>query len=281
MGHLRPPPVTDTLITFPAPHILLVTLNRPKKHNSITHGMNWEFDALWQWFDEQPSLRVAVITGSGQKAFCAGSDLIEIEEAQKAKLLGGDGPELAKHAHPPSGFGGFSRRRGKKPVLAAVNGLALGGGFEIVLNCDITVASPKASFGLPEILVGVYAYGGGLPRLVQTVGLQAASEIALTGRRVSAKEALDLRLIGKIAMSPETVLEETLELAKKLAANSPDGIIVTRAALREAWETASVERAFQITHDQMYDKLMKSENSKEGLAAFREKRSAKWTDSKL
>lgn len=146
---------------------------------------------------------------------------------------------------------------------------------------DIAIASPKAQFGLPEAQVGVYAYGGGLPRLVRAVGMQAASDIALTGRRISAQEALDLRLISGIAKSPESVLEETMEKAKQIAAISPDGIIVTRDALREAWETVSVERAFQITHDSYFDKLMRSENSGEGLSAFREKRKPKWNGSKL
>lgn len=127
----------------------------------------------------------------------------------------------------------------------------------------------------------MYAYGGGLPRLVRTVGLPMASDIALTGRRVSAKEALELGLIAAIAKSPETVVSETIEKAKQIAAISPDGIIVTRAALREAWETASVERAFQTVHDDYYTKLMGTENSIEGLAAFREKRKPKWGDSKL
>ena len=149
------------------------------------------------------------------------------------------------------------------------------------LERDIAIASPKAVFGLPEALVGVYAYGGGLPRLVHTVGMQTASDIALTGRRLSAEEALKLNLIQGIAESPESVLAETLERASQIAAISPDGIIVTRAALREAWETASVERAFQIVHDGYYEKIMKSENSKEGLAAFREKRKANWKESKL
>ena len=143
------------------------------------------------------------------------------------------------------------------------------------------IASPNATFGLPEALVGVYAYGGGLPRLVRAVGLQTASDIALTGRRVNAKEALGLHLISQISKTPESVVVETVEKAKQIAAISPDGIIVTRAALREAWETASVERAFQITHDSFYDKLMRSENSAEGLAAFREKRKPAWRDSKL
>ena len=146
---------------------------------------------------------------------------------------------------------------------------------------DIAIASPNAQFGLPEAQVGVYAYGGGLPRLVRTIGMQAASDVALTGRRLSAQEALDMRIIQGVAKSTDTVLADTLEKAKQIAAVSPDGIIVTRSALREAWETASVERAFQITHDRYYDKLMKSSNSVEGLAAFREKRKPSWKGSKL
>lgn len=111
--------------------------------------------------------------------------------------------------------------------------------------------------------------------------MQAASEIALTGRRVSAREALDLRLISAISKTPESCLQETIEKAKQVAAISPDGIIVTRAALREAWETGSVERAFQLTHEAYFEKLMKSANSQEGLSAFREKRKPNWTGSKL
>ena len=111
--------------------------------------------------------------------------------------------------------------------------------------------------------------------------MQMAGDIALTGRRVSAQEALNLRLITAIAKSADSVLDETLDKAKQIAAISPDGIVVTRAGLREAWETGSVERAFQIVHENHYDKLVKSENSIEGLAAFREKRKPNWKDAKL
>src|ERR1700761_5605349 len=215
MPHLKPPHCSNCTVSFPAQHIMLVTINRPKQMNSITHTMNWEIENLFQWYDNEPSLRCAVITGEGKKAFCAGSDLIEIESSQKAKL---EGQEVQKaepwlHQHPNGGFAGISRRKGKKPYLAAVNGLALGGGFEVVLNSDLTIASPNAQFGLPEAEVGVYAYGGGLPRLVHTVGMQMASDIALTGRRVSAQEARSLGLIQGIAESPETVVAETLEKA--------------------------------------------------------------------
>ena len=119
---------------------MLVTLSRLRQMNSITHTMNWELEALFAWYDEEPSLRAAVITGEGQKAFCAGSDLKEIEDAQKAKaevMAGRKGVASAEpwlHSHPLGGFAGVSRRKGKKPLLAAVNGLALGGGFEVVLN---------------------------------------------------------------------------------------------------------------------------------------------------
>lgn len=146
---------------------------------------------------------------------------------------------------------------------------------------DISISSPKALFSLPEALVGVYAYGGGLPRLLRSAGLAAASDIALTGRRVPAQEALQLGLISRVSRSPESVLPDAIEVAKQIASISPDGIIVTRAAVREAWETGSIEDAFKKVHAQYYDGLMKSENSKEGLAAFREKRKPKWVNAKL
>lgn len=146
---------------------------------------------------------------------------------------------------------------------------------------DITVASPSSQFGLPEPLVGVYASGGGLPRLLRIVGLAKASDIALTGRRVSAQEAYDLGLVSRISKSPASVVDEAIEVANQIASISPDGIIITRAGLREAWETASVERAFQITHEQLNEKLIRSDNHAEGLAAFREKRKPVWRDAKL
>ncbi len=100
----------------------------------MTHTLHWQLDALFGWFEDEPSLRVAIITGQGEKAFCAGSDLLEIEKVQKTKQQNPSKNKPWEHSHPRSGFAGISRRKGKKPILAAVNGLALGGGFEIVLN---------------------------------------------------------------------------------------------------------------------------------------------------
>ena len=146
---------------------------------------------------------------------------------------------------------------------------------------DMTVASPTATFGLPEALRGIYAGAGGLPRLTRTVGLPLASEIAMTGRVLSAAEALRLNLINAVSSSPQTLLEEAVKLAQKVADISPDAIIVTRAGIRETWETASVERGFQLVHERLSRGLMEGENSKEGLTAFREKRKPVWKASKL
>lgn len=152
-----------------------------------------------------------------------------------------------------------------------------------VLTCgsDMIVAAPTASFGLPEVTVGLYAAAGGLPRVVRNCGLQIASEIAMTGRRLTAKEALDFHLINKISRSQESVIAESVELAEKVAGLSPDAIIVTRSGLREAWETGSVERAAQRTSDR-YDQLLhEGPNMKIGLNAFAAKKKPQWVPSKI
>lgn len=149
------------------------------------------------------------------------------------------------------------------------------------LLSDMTIASPTASFGLPESLRGIYAGAGGLPRLVRTVGLPLASEISMTGRTLSAAEALSMNLINRVSASPASLLEEAVALATKVADISPDAIIVTRAAIRETWETGSVERGYQLVDERMKRGLMEGENSREGLAAFREKRKPVWKASKL
>lgn len=153
--------------------------------------------------------------------------------------------------------------------------------FVLILNSDMIVASPTATFSLPEVNVGLYAAAGGLPRLVRTLGMPLATEIALTGRRLSAIEALSFHLINSISASAETLLEETISLAKKVTAQSPDAVIVTRAGLREAWETASVESATQRVSER-YDKgLFDGENMVIGLNSFRDKSKPVWKPSKL
>lgn len=156
-----PPPQTATYhLTYPAPHILLITINRPQALNSLPYAAHWEADALFSWFDAEPTLRVAVVTGAGTKAFCAGQDLIEQNEIH-ARLRRGDKLDARLLQHPRSGFMGISRREGRKPVIAAVRGYAMGGGFEICLNWYVAACAPPAPCVCVRHASGVTSRGRG------------------------------------------------------------------------------------------------------------------------
>ena len=145
----------------------------------------------------------------------------------------------------------------------------------------MVVASPTASFGLPEASRGLYALAGGLPRIMHICGLQIASEIAMTGRKLSAEDALRLNLVNKVSKTQDSVVPEAVEMAKLVAGLSPDAIICTRSGLREAWETGSVERAVTLT-EQRYSAALKSgANLQIGLEAFAQKKQPKWVPAKL
>jgi len=272
-----PPPTEHVLLSYPADYVLLVTINREKQMNSIPFAGHLEMGQVFDWFDREPNLRCAIVTGAGKKSFCAGQDLIELGNIRSGKVK----PSPGLMRHPISGFAGLSRRGGKKPVIAAVNGFALGGGFEIVLGCDMVVAAPNATFGLPEALRGIFAGAGGPPRLVRNVGLPVASEMALTGRPITAQRAKELNLVNRISPSQDTVVDEAVKLANEIAQISPDAAIVTRAALKEAWEHGSVERATQLTIERYNGPLNDGENALEGLSAFAQKRKPNWKPSKL
>lgn len=143
------------------------------------------------------------------------------------------------------------------------------------------VASPTATFGLPEALRGLYAGAGGLPRVVRNLSMQMATEIALTGRTLNANEAKSLQLVNVIAPAQAEVVAEAIKLAGKVASLSPDAVIVSRAGLRETWETGSVERAFQLVDERFGRKMREGENIKRGLEAFANKKTPVWVPSKL
>jgi len=145
----------------------------------------------------------------------------------------------------------------------------------------MVVASPTATFGLPEALRGIYAAAGGPSRLVRIVGLPLASQIALTGRPITAQQALSYHLINVVSKTPESVVDEAVALARQIAELSPDSVIVTRAALRESLENGSVERATELVDERFKVGLNEGENAREGLMAFAEKRKPKWMPSKL
>jgi enoyl-CoA hydratase/carnithine racemase len=251
-----PPSVQDSIISFPSPSILLITLNRPKSMNCINTQGHYELDALYKWFDAESSLRCAILTGAG-RAFCAGADLKEWDAANRpgankdTKLT----REQEQRSMPPSGFGALSRRGGKKPVICAVNGICFGGGCEMIINSDIVVADQGAQFGLPEAKIGVVALAGALPRLVRTVGRPRAMEMALTGRPLSVEEAREWGLINRVVEKGKCV-EEALKIAEAIAANSPDSVIVSREGIKMGWEGVGAEEGTRIVGDVWYSRMV-------------------------
>lgn len=282
-----PPPVHDSLIAFPTPQILLVTLNRSKDLNCINTRGHYELDALYSWFDNEPSLRCAILTGAG-RAFCAGADLKEWNSANQGasktqnggKEADGLSREAKERSMPSSGFGALSRRGGKKPVICAVNGICFGGGCEMIINADMVVADEGAQFGLPEVKIGVVALAGALSRLVRTVGKQRAMEMALTGRTLKADEAKEWGLVNRIVGKGKSV-EEAIKLAEMVVGNSPDSVIVSREGIKMGWEGIGAEEATRWTQEVWYKRMDKGENMKEGVKSFVEKRKPRWVPSKL
>ncbi|PQE23275.1 hypothetical protein CJF31_00006996 [Rutstroemia sp. NJR-2017a BVV2] len=266
-----PPPTTSTLLTFPHPSILLLTINRPQSLNCLDGPTHQELDSLFRWYDAEPTLLCAVLTGAG-RAFCAGADLKEWDARNQTGK--------SKDWMPTAGFGGLSRREGKKPVVCAVNGICFGGGCEMVVNADLVVAEEGAGFALPEVKIGVVAVAGALTRLVRTVGRQRAMEMALTGRRVDAHEAEKWGLVNKVVPKGKAV-EAALELAEMIVANSPDSVIVSRKGVNLGWDGVGAEEGTRILEEGLYARMDAGENMKEGVRSFVEKRKPRWVGSKL
>ncbi|KIW02233.1 uncharacterized protein PV09_06386 [Verruconis gallopava] len=265
------PHVENVIVEFPRKHVLLVTINRPKYMNCLPVEATIELGMLWKWYDAEPELRCAVFTGAGKKAFCAGMDLKQRLDIIKTNNVAFE--------YPSGGFGGMSNRTGKKPIIVACNGHAHGGGFEIVLNSDVIFASPNADFRLPEVLRGVVAFAGALPRCMVLFGNHRTMDLALTGRVLSAKEAVQWGLVKEI-VPQEKLLQRALDYASEIASLSPDSVILSRMGAREAWETGVI-RATKRGEELWAEAMLKSKNAEEGLKAYREKRDPKWLPSYL
>lgn len=182
---------------------------------------------------------------------------------------------------PEAGFGGISFRSGKKPVIAAVNGPAYGGGCEMVANCDMVIASASATFALPEVKRGVTAFGGALPRFIKTLGRQRATELALTGRTATAEEFREWGVCNFVVKDGDSVVDKAVEFANMIAENSPDATIITREGLKLGWEGLGVADASRLFMEGWSNRIYEGGNMQEGLNAFKEKRSPEWADSKL
>ncbi|OJJ86659.1 enoyl-CoA hydratase/isomerase family protein [Aspergillus glaucus CBS 516.65] len=262
---LSHPPVQGCLVYFPTPQTLLLTLNRPKQRNCISLSTSVEIQRLWKWFDSEPSLQVAIITGTGE-SFCSGADIKEWNQLNEQGITN----EMTA-----PGLAGLPRRRGTKPIIAAVNGYCLGGGFEMVVNCDLVFASEQATFGLPEVRRGVAAVAGSLPRLIRVLGKQRAAELALSGNTISASQLERWGLVNRV-VEASRLLDSVVEIASAIASNSPDSLRVTMEGLHMGWERASVEDGSTALVDDWYGRLIAGPNFHEGMRAFVEKRMPRW-----
>jgi enoyl-CoA hydratase/carnithine racemase len=258
----RGPEVEPAILRERRGLVEVLTLNRPEARNAVNQELTDQMTAALDELDQDEDLRAIILTGAGEKAFCAGLDL----KAFGAGTVGSIGAEVG-------GFGGLARRQIKVPLIAAVNGPALAGGFELMLACDLVVAADHAIFGIPEAKRGLLAAGGGLVRLPKRVPLAIALELALTGDSISAARAYELGLVN-LVVPADRVLEEALAMAGRIIDNAPLSVRYSRQIVIEAAEVSEAE-AWQLS-DQATAIVFESADAKEGPLAFAEKRPARW-----
>ncbi len=243
-------------------HLLTVTITRPEVMNALHPPANFELDAIWNEFASDPELWVAIVTGAGDRAFSAGNDL-------KFQASGGE------MRQPGSGFAGLTMRFDvAKPIIAAVNGVAMGGGFEIALACDLIVASDRAVFALPEPRVGLAALAGGIHRLPRAIGVKRAMGMLLTGRRVSAQEGYELGFVNEVVPHDE-LMKGARRWVDQILECAPLSVRASKQAALAGLDEASLEDAMRARYE-VLGQMISSDDFVEGPRAFAEKRAPAW-----
>jgi len=251
--------VSEAVLTEADGPVAVVTINRPAARNAVNEAVASGMAATLDDLETRTDIRVIVLTGAGG-TFCAGMDL--------KGFLTGENPLAGGR-----GFGGIAERPPGKPVIAAVEGYALAGGFEIALACDVIVASEEAMFGLPEVTRGLVAAAGGLLRLPRRIPYHLAMEIALTGERVAAARLQQAGLISQLVPAGQA-LDRARQLAARIAANAPLALELTKRIVVESADWPSAE-AFARQNDIMAP-VFSSADAVEGATAFAEKRAPVW-----
>jgi len=250
------------LVERPADGLALITLNRPQVLNALDYATLGELVDALESLDGDESVRCVVITGAGDRAFAAGADIREMADATPVTL------SVANN------FARWERlKRVRVPIIAAVRGFALGGGCELAMACDMVVAADDATFGQPEIKIGIIPGAGGTQRLTRALGKAKAMEMILTGRNLSAREAHERGLVSQIVAREET-LPAAMALAAEIAALPPLAVRAAKEAVNRAYEL-SLESGLEFERRNFF-MLFASEDQKEGMAAFVEKRKPAW-----
>ncbi|MEI8302414.1 MAG: enoyl-CoA hydratase-related protein [Burkholderiales bacterium] len=251
--------------------VCLITIDRPHKMNSLDFEANDRLVEAWRRFDADENARVAVITGAGDKAFCAGADL----KTYTMDFARRPAPEFRSRFTNGPGFGGITRNLDIfKPIVAAINGFAISGGFELALACDIRFCSPNAEFALQDAKWGFHACDGGLIRLPQIVGMGHAMEIILSGERVDAEHAYRIGLVNRV-IPQERLLQATLDYAQMLASRSPLSQRFAKEVVKRS-VGLHMDEALRLESRSFHDVGL-SEDLAEGTTAFRERRDARFT----
>ncbi len=253
--------MSDPVLTEVRGNVLIVTLNRPEAKNAANKALAEGVAAAMERLDSENDLRVGIITGAGG-TFCSGMDL--------KGFLAGETPQV-----PGKGFAGLTEAPPAKPLIAAVDGYALAGGFEIALACDLIVANKDSKFGIPEVKRGLAAAAGGLVRLPRQIPQRLAMELALTGDFVSAQRAYEMGLINRIVEG--VALDGALQLAEAISANGPLAVAASKKVIREQQDWSQADQwknQYALTAN-----VFSSNDAREGAAAFAQKRAPNWTGS--
>ncbi len=240
----------------PAAHVTLIEIDAQAKMNAMSREMLAELADLWETLDADPGCRAIVVTGAGERAFCAGADIGGDLSASAETAASVNRALLKTHAI-------------SKPIVAAVNGVCAGGGVELLLAADVRIAAPHARFGLPEVKWSIYPFGGAVVKLFRQIGHVHAMDLLLTGRLIDAAEAARIGLVNRVA-DGRSALVDAIETASRIAANSPPAVQAVKRHIAEM--AGEPVPALEAMEQALGDRVRASAEFQEGVAAFREKR---------
>jgi enoyl-CoA hydratase len=252
----------DTVLTDIHEGYAIITLNRPDQRNAVNTEVCAALSQAMDRIEKDPAIKVTILQGAG-RVFCAGMDLSAFQQGKGEEILFGR-----------DGFAGFVRRQRRKPVIAAIHGAALAGGFEIMLACDLVIAAEGTVFGLPEPKLGLIAGGGGALRLSGRIPRVLANELLLTGGSYDARQMRDWGLLNKVVPAGQ-LRSEAIKLAQSIAANAAQSTVDTLRVADTAYHVRDDQ--FWALNDEMLRARFQSEEAREGTKAFLEKRAPTWS----